>query len=212
MKMNHFVKKDLKRECVDPYRKFTHIQQRLTMVNKYLTIPVILLMFMTNLNASEKVSLEDMAKALEILIVDMKSQKEKVASIGSNKTDELQSELSALKSKIVLLEEANSKQLKINTDISKKLDEALSKPKEDRRTFLIESVPTHENKTNTVAEDEFYKTTAHLKVHSEASIASPTITYLPKGAIVKVIEERNGVALTEIGWVSKYYLSKMAKE
>lgn len=179
------------------------------MANKYLTIPVISLMLIANLNASEKVSLDDMAKALEILIVDMKRQKEKIAFVDNNKTDELQNELNSLKSKIILLEEANTKQLKINSDISKKLDEALSKPKEDGRSFLIESV--QEIKTNSVAFDKFYKTTANLRVHSKSSIESPTITYLPKGAIVKVIKEKNGVALTDIGWVSKYYLLKIAK-
>lgn len=182
------------------------------MVNKLLTVAIIPLMVITNLNASEKVTIEDMAKALEILIVDVKNQKEKVSSLSSNKSDELHVELTSLKSKIVSLEEANSKQLKINIDMSKKLDEALKKPKEDRRSFLIESVPTNEVSTNPIVQNELFKTTAHLKVHSEASISSPTITYLPKGAIVKVIEEKNGVTLTDIGWVSKYYLTKMAKE
>ena len=180
------------------------------MANKTLSALLIGLMLNVTIHANEKITLEDMVKALEILIVDVKAQKEKVSLLEKEKNQMIQNELNPLKQKISSLEQESFKQTSINNDLSKKIQEVLIKGKEDHRSFLVENVSVNDEQK--VLDLGLFKTTAHLKVHSEASITSPTTTYLPKGAIVKVLEEKNGVSLTEIGWVSKYYLMPMTKE
>lgn len=181
------------------------------MVIKAITLLVVFSILPMSASASGKVSVSDMAKALEIVIVDLKKQKEVMAStIASNDKNisSMMIEIGGLKEQVDSLQKENLKLIADHEKVKKQVA-FMESAKPEKRRFLVEDL----NNGVDLSKERLYRTTAKLKVHNEPNIESTTISYLPEGAIIEVYETNdNGVARTGIGWVSKYYLTPVMKD
>lgn len=164
----------------------------------------------SNCISANELSLENVAKALELVIVDLKKQKDENRLYVISKDNNL----SAITTEILLLKEQISKLQKENQKITLKYDHIQKKLNE--LTFSIEdkslTEPVIDSQKKSQASVNYLKTTAHLRVHSKPFLESQTISYLPKGAIVEALEIRNDLVLTQLGWVSKNYLTSTSKD
>lgn len=175
-------------------------------------IVALLLGLSVNAFAAERVTMEELAKAMELLIVDAKKQKNEIQSVkdGSEKNSaEVASEIESLKQQLSALKEKNERTEKSHAALQAKIEALAKGGAIDNRKFVIEPI----REAVAAPDGALHKTTARLKVHSEPSMESPTISYLPQGAIVDVFEiHKSGMAKTGLGWVSKYYLSPLGKD
>lgn len=143
--------------------------------------------------ASDVIAVEDVAKALEIVIVDMKKQKE-VAQEKALSLKSLKIEVQAIEEQLSTLKEEKSK-----VQVSKfKSDVKLDTIENINRTFEVESIRTQKRYGAVDA--------SSLHVRREASLESIVVGGLFRGNIVEIIELKNNFTLTEFGWVSSTYV------
>lgn len=160
--------------------------------------------------AAERVSMEEIAKAMELLIIDVKKQKNILQAVSTDRnTTAIAADVAELKRQIEDLKQKSVRTEEKNTALQKRLSELERSGQSDKRGFIVEPI----KEAIAAPDGALHKTTARLKVHSEPSMESQTISYLPHGAVVDVFEiHKSGMAKTGLGWVSKYYLSPLGKE
>lgn len=184
------------------------------MIKKNISLALIAgVIFSSTLQASNEVSTKDIATAVEILISDLKNQK--------NVSDERADKLNAIETEI--------SQLKTSAQEIDKLKASVNELKENNRvlTKKLEAVSIHPQKAVTVTQvDDAPETKEHtldngvigrykvnvphsLNAHKSSRIDSQVVNWLSKDEVIIAIKEENGFVLTPKGWVQKKHLQTL---
>lgn len=184
------------------------------MIRKNISLALIAgIIFSTTLQASSEVSTEDIAKAVEILILDLKNQKN-VSNERANKLNALELEISEVKTsaqKVDKLESSIDELNEKNRILTKKLEAVSVRPQ--KAVIVTQVDDTSKAKGHTLDNGVIgrYKVAAShsLNAHKSSKIDSQVVNWLNKDEVVIAIKEDNGFVLTPKGWVQKKYLQTL---
>ncbi|MFA6396634.1 MAG: SH3 domain-containing protein [Sulfurimonas sp.] len=170
-------------------------------IKKISTGIILMSLMMPSLSsASDFIVVDDVAKALEIVITDMKKQKEEFQKKDLS-IETLKADIASLKEQITQIRDQKSQSVsKTASDSNQSV--IIKRPELANKSvqlFKVESLTAIVKKYSTV-------TASSLCVRKSPSTEAPVIGGLPKGSIVEVIDLKNDFTRTGLGWVSSAYL------